>query len=331
MPDTFRAYVVEQVEGGQKGGFRDLTDADLPKEPVLIDVAYSSLNFKDGLAVTGAGKVIRKFPMVPGIDLAGTVLESTDAAFRPGDQVVTTCWGGMSESTWGGYTQRQRVNPAHMIHLPKGITPQQAMAIGTAGYTAMLSVLALEGAGMKPEQGEVLVTGAAGGVGSVSVAILSKLGYRVVAATGRPQTHEYLKSLGASAFIARADLDRIPKPLEKARWAGAVDSVGSKTLATVLAQLHEEAAVAACGLVGGTDLPATVHPIILRGVKLLGINALTVSNATRDKAWARLATDLDLKKLDAMTFVEPMSKLEELAAQILRGETLGRVVIDTKR
>jgi putative YhdH/YhfP family quinone oxidoreductase len=294
-------------------------------------VAYSSLNYKDGLAVTGKGKVIRKFPMVPGVDFAGTVIESADPAFRPGDAVVTTCWGGMSETAWGGYTGRQRVNPANMIHMPKVFTAQQAMAIGTAGYTAMLCILALEHEGLRPDKGEVLVTGAAGGVGSVSVALLAMLGYTVVASTGRTATHDYLKSLGAHRVIARADLDRVPKPLESARWAGAIDSVGSKTLATVLAQLHEEGAVAACGLAGGADLPTTVHPIILRGVKLLGINAITVSNVRRDEAWARLAKDLDRTKLDAMTVVEPLSRLEGLAEQILRGETRGRVVIDVKR
>jgi acrylyl-CoA reductase (NADPH) len=247
MPDSFRAYAVDQVDGKQKGGFRDLTNADLPNEPVLIDVAYSSLNYKDGLAVTGKGKVIRKFPMVPGIDLAGTVIESADPAFKPGNAVVTTCWGGTSEIIWGGYTGRQRIDPANMIRLPQAFTAQQAMAIGTAGYTAMLSVLALEHEGLRPDKGEVLVTGAAGGVGSVSIALLAMLGYKVVASTGRIETHDYLKSLGASRIIARADLDRVPKPLESERWAGAIDSVGSKTLATVLAQLHEEGAVAACG------------------------------------------------------------------------------------
>lgn len=324
---TFRAYVVDEVDGKYTGGFRDLTLADLPPEAVLVDVAYSTLNYKDGLAVTGKGKIARKFPMVCGIDLAGTVAESSDAAYKPGDKVLVNGWG-LSETFWGGYTPKQRVNPQFLVRVPAAFDFKQAMAIGTAGYTAMLCVLALEDAGVTPDKGDILVTGAVGGVGSVAVALLAKLGYRVVASTGRPKAADYLKLLGAADIIARADLDKPGRPLEKARWAGVVDSVGGKTLGMAIAQTHEEGAVAACGLAGGTDLPTTVMPFILRGVKLLGVNSVTCPNTRRVQAWDRLAKDLDIDKLTAMTTVEPLSKIEKLAEEILRGETRGRVVID---
>ncbi|MDX2223163.1 MAG: MDR family oxidoreductase [Rhodospirillaceae bacterium] len=327
---TFRAFVVDDKSGVYTPEFRDLTDADLPAEKVLVDVAYSTLNYKDGLAVTGKGKIARKFPMVCGIDLAGTVAASDDPAVKPGDKVVVNGWG-LSETFWGGYSARQRVKPEFITRLPPAFDFKQAMAIGTAGYTAMLCVLALEDAGVTPGAGDVLVTGAVGGVGSVAVALLAKLGYRVVASTGRPAAADYLKMLGAAEIVARADLDKPARPLEKARWAGVVDSVGGKTLGMAIAQTHEEGAVAACGLAGGTDLPTTVMPFILRGVKLLGVNSVTCPAARRDRAWARLATDLDKAKLDAMTTVDPLSKIKSLAEEILRGETRGRVVIDVRR
>ena len=330
MTDTFRAFVADEKDGKYTADFRDITVADLPAQGVLVDVAYSTVNYKDGLAVTGKGKIVRKYPLVCGIDLAGTVAESSDANFKAGDAVLVNGWG-LSESESGGYTQKQRVNPNFLTRIPTAFSAKQAMAIGTAGYTAMLSVIALEQAGIKPASGDILVTGAAGGVGSVAIAILAKLGYRVIASTGRPATHEYLKSLGAADFIARADLEKAGRPLEKARWAGAVDSVGSQTLATVLAQTKDEGAVAACGLAGGTDLPTSVMPFILRGVKLLGINSVTASAARREQAWARLATDLDIAKLDAMTTVEPLSKIKTLGEMILRGETRGRIVIDVNK
>ncbi|MBL8642432.1 MAG: oxidoreductase [Rhodospirillaceae bacterium] len=328
--NSFRAYVVDEVDGKYTGGFRTLTDADLPQESVLVDVAYSTLNYKDGLAVTGKGKIVRKFPMVCGIDLAGTVAESSDARYKAGDKVLVNGWG-LSETFWGGYTPRQRVNAGYLVRVPSAFDFKQAMAIGTAGYTAMLCVLALEDAGVTPGKGDVLVTGAVGGVGSVAVALLAKLGYRVVASTGRPKAADYLKQLGAADIIARADLDKPARALEKARWAGVVDSVGSKTLGMAIAQTHEEGAVAACGLAGGTDLPTTVMPFILRGVKLLGVNSVTCATARRVQAWDRLAKDLDFGKLDAMTTVEPLSKIEALGEQILRGETRGRVVIDVNK
>jgi putative YhdH/YhfP family quinone oxidoreductase len=327
---SFRAYVVDEVDGKYTGGFRDLQLSDLPNEKVLVDVAYSTLNYKDGLAVTGKGKIVRKFPMVCGIDLAGTVLESADPAYKPGDKVLVNGWG-LSEQFWGGYTTKQRVNPDFLVRVPAAFNLQQTMAIGTAGYTAMLCVLALEDAGVTPDKGDILVTGAVGGVGSVAVALLAKRGYRVVASTGRPKAAEYLKQLGAADIIARADLDKPARPLEKARWAGVVDSVGGKTLGMAIAQTHEEGAVAACGLAGGTDLPTTVMPFILRGVKLLGVNSVTCPNKIRVRAWERLATDLDIEKLNSMTTVEPLSKIEALGEQILKGETRGRIVIDVNK
>ena len=330
MSKTFRAYVVDQADGKYTGGFRDLTDKDLPSYPVLVDVEYSTLNYKDGLAVTGKGKVARKFPMVCGIDLAGTVAESKDAKFKPGARVLVNGWG-LSETEWGGYSARQRIKAEHLTRIPDAFTTQQAMAIGTAGFTAMLSVIALEEGGVKTDRGDIVVTGAAGGVGSVAVVLLAKRGYRVVASTGRAETYDYLKSLGAAECIARTELNRDCKPLESIRWAGAVDSVGGKTLATVIAQTRDEGAVAACGLAGGVDLPTTLMPFILRAVKLLGVNSVFVGRARRDATWARLATDLDPAKLEAMTSVEPLSEVETLAQKILRGETRGRVVIDVNR
>ncbi len=327
MTDTFNAYMVNEVDGQYTGSLSKLRRGDLPHEKVLIDVSYSSLNYKDGLAVTGKGRIVRKFPMVCGIDLAGSVAESSDSRFKKGDKVVAL-GGGLSETNWGGYSQKMRVNPDVLIKVPPPFTEKQIMAIGTAGYTAMLCVMALEHEGLVPGQGEVLVTGAAGGVGSIAVAILGKLGYRVVASTGRAETAGYLKSLGAGEIMARSELDKPAKPLDKARWAGAVDSVGGRTLATVLAQTRDDGAVAACGLAGGSDLPTTVMPFILRGVKLLGINYFAAPRARREAAWERLATDLDRAKLDAMTAVEPLSQIQALAEKILRGRVQGRVVID---
>ncbi len=327
MADTFKAFVVDQVDGKYTGGFRDLTVADLPPEKVLVDVAYSSLNYKDGLAVTGKGRIVSKFPMVCGIDLAGTVAESDDPRFKKGDKVVAL-GAGQSETIWGGYSQRMRVKPEILTKIPAPYTPELAMAIGTAGYTAMIAVMGLEHEGITPDKGEIVVTGAAGGVGSVSVALLAKLGYTVVASTGRADTHDYLRKLGAAAFIDRSELDRAAKPLEKARWAGAVDSVGSRTLATILAQTQQEGAVAACGLAGGADLPVTVMPFILRAVKLIGINYLPVSEAKKNEAWARLARDLEPAKLASMTKTAPLSQIQDLAETILKGATRGRTIID---
>ncbi|GAC1595068.1 MAG: MDR family oxidoreductase [Acidimicrobiales bacterium] len=325
---TFPAIVVPEAG---PGGLAQLSESDLPEGDVTVAVSYSSLNYKDGLAVTGKGKVIRNFPMVCGIDLAGSVESSSAPGWAPGDEVVVTGWG-LSELHPGGYTQRQRVRSEWLTPLPQGLTPLQSMAIGTAGLTAMLCVLALEDAGLTPGgDREVLVTGAGGGVGSVAVAILATLGYRVAASTGRPEIHDYLLSLGASTVVERAELSSSGRPLAAERWLGAVDTVGSQTLATVLSQTAYGGAVAACGLAGGPDLPTTVLPFILRNVSLIGVDSVMCPSPRRAVAWERLATDLPVGLLDAMTTVEPMSRLPELAEQILAGSIRGRVVIDTAR
>ena len=317
---------------GAPAQFQELTDEDLPEGDVVVDVAYSSLNYKDGLAVTGKGKIARSFPMVCGIDLAGTVASSTSPLWAPGDEVVLTGWG-LSESHPGGYTTRQRVRGEWLVHRPEGLSLAQTMAVGTAGLTAMLCVLALEGAGVEPgPDADVVVTGAAGGVGSVAVAILARLGYPVTASSGRATQHEFLRSLGASAIIDRAELATpATRPLSKERWAGAVDTVGSTTLANVISQVRYRGAVAACGLAGGNDLPTTVLPFILRGVRLLGVDSVRSPTPERTEAWRRLGHDLPTDLLDALTTVAPLSEVPDLAEQILAGEIRGRVVVDTTR
>lgn len=328
MSDTFTALMIEDVDGKPRAGFRDITRKDLPDHDVLVEVAYSSLNYKDGLAVSGKGRIARRLPMVAGIDIAGTVVESRSPAWKPGDRVVANGWG-MSETEWGGYTRFQRLKPEWLIRLPAAFSMEQAMAIGTAGYTAALCVNALEDWGaIRPGKGEVLVTGAAGGVGSTAVSLLSSKGYVVVASTGRADTHDYLRSLGASAFVDRAELAGEVKPLQKERWSGAVDSVGSTTLANVLAQTVYGGAVAACGLAGGHDLPATVMPHILRSVALIGVDSVMAPPAKREKAWRTLAEHLDRDKLAAMTETHGMAELPELAGRILAGSVRGRIVIE---
>ena len=329
MTDTFNAMVIDDVDGAPKAGFREIGLADLPDHDVLVEIAYSTVNYKDGLAISGKGRIARRLPMVAGIDLAGTIVESRSGEWKPGDQVIVNGWG-LSETEWGAYSRYQRVKPEWLIRQPEGLSQQQAMAIGTAGYTAALCVAALENYGaIKPGEGEVLVTGAAGGVGSVAISLLSTKGYTVTAATGRPETHDYLASLGASGFVSRAELAEKGKPLQKERWSGAVDSVGSTTLANVLAQTAYGGGVAACGLAGGADLPATVMPHILRGVALLGVDSVMAPRAKREAAWTMLNDHLDRGHLDTLTMaVEPMSKLPELAAAIMAGEIRGRVVID---
>ncbi|MST33018.1 acryloyl-CoA reductase [Acidimicrobiaceae bacterium USS-CC1] len=308
----------------------ELDDEDLPDGDVTVDVAYSSLNYKDGLAVTGRGRIVRRPPLVCGIDLAGTVAESASPDWSPGDEVVVTGWG-LSETHPGGYTERQRLRSAWLVARPPGLTLAQTMAVGTAGLTAMLCVLALEDAGLSAGDGEVVVTGAGGGVGSVAVALLAHLGHRVVAATGRPALHEYLRGLGAADFVTREELARAAeRPLESARWAGAIDTVGSTTLASVLRQAAYGAPVAACGLAGGDDLPITVLPFILRGVRLLGVDSVQCPTPRREQAWARLAADLDPDLLDRMTTVEPLTAVPRLAEDILAGRTQGRVVVDVR-
>ena len=324
-----RSFPAIVASGSGPATLQQLTDADLPEGDVTVAVTHSSLNYKDGLAVTGRGKIARSFPMVCGIDLAGTVEASDSPRYRVGDEVVVTGWG-LSETHPGGFTRRQRVRAEWLIARPASLSLQQTMAVGTAGLTAMLCVLALEHNGLDPAtEGEVLVTGAGGGVGSVAVALLSGLGYRVAASTGRPEVHDYLRSLGAGSVVDRQELATAGRPLDKERWAAAVDTVGSQTLATVLAQTRYRGSVAACGLAGGNDLPTTVLPFILRNVSLLGIDSVSCPTALREQAWARLGRDLPLPVLDAITTVEPLGRVPQLAEEILEGRTRGRVVIDT--
>jgi len=299
----------------------------LPPGEILIRVQYSSLNYKDGLAVTCRPGVIRKFPMVPGIDLAGVVEESTSPDWKAGDAVIVT-GGGLSETVWGGYAELARTDSNIVVGLPEGITLRQSMAIGTAGFTAMQCVMALERHGVKPASGDIVVTGAAGGVGSIAVAILAKLGYRVIASTGRAELGDYLRSLGAAETIDRGVLSAPSKrPLDSERWAGAVDTVGGETLAGVIRRLKGNGSVAACGLAGGATLSTTVFPFILRGVNLLGINSVLVTPEERRKVWKRLSRDLPLPLLDQMTAEEPLDRIIELGEQILAGGIRGRTVI----
>lgn len=328
MTDSFKAFVIEDADGKPKGGFRQLALADLPDNDVLVEVAYSTVNYKDGLAVSGKGRIARKLPMVAGIDLAGTVVESRSPDWKPGDRVVANGWG-MSETVWGGYSRFQRLKPEWLIRLPDEFSLEEAMGIGTAGYTAALCVEALERWGaIQPGGKEVLVTGAAGGVGSVAVALLAKRGYPVVAATGRPETHDYLRNLGATGFVERAALLEQGPPLQKERWAGGVDSVGGRTLVNLLAQTVWGGAVAACGLAGSADLPGTVLPHILRSVALIGVDSVMAPRDRRETAWARLARDLDREALKTMYEVQPFDALPDLAGRILAGQIRGRVVID---
>ena len=300
---------------------------DLMEGDVTVAVSHSTVNYKDGLAITGRSPVVRKFPMIPGIDLAGTVEASSHAKFKPGDKVLLNGFG-LSETHYGGYSEVARVKGDWLVPLPKAFSAADAMAIGTAGYTAMLCVLALEDAGVTPVKGSVVVTGAAGGVGSVAVAILAKLGFHVVASTGRPEEEAYLKALGARDIIPRGELGGDPRPLAKERWAGAVDSVGSKTLANVIASLQYGGAVAACGLAQGLDLPTSVAPFILRGISLLGIESVYMPMARRLQAWERLAGDLDVKKLASMTRTIKLADVRGAAADILAGKVRGRLIVE---
>lgn len=322
---TFRAVAASEPGPAT---LRDVDESYLGDGDVTVAVAYSSLNYKDGLAVTGKGKIMRSHPMIAGADLAGVVEESDSADWSIGDEVIVTGWG-LSETTSGGYTQRQRVKAEWLTRKPDGFSLQQTMAVGTAGLTAMLCVQALERAGVAPGDGDIVVTGAGGGVGSVAVAVLSRLGYEVTASTGREETHDHLRALGASSIIDRSELSTAGRPFDKERWAGGIDTVGSQTLATVLAQARYGAAIAACGLAGGNDLPTTVLPFILRGVSLLGVDSVYAPTDARDAAWARLVADLPTDVLDSLTTVRPMSDVPALAEQILAGQTQGRVVIDT--
>jgi acrylyl-CoA reductase (NADPH) len=327
---TFKALLATNENGKFAAAIQQIPLGVLPPGEVLVRVVYSSLNYKDGLAVTGKPGVIRTFPMVPGVDFAGVVEESTSANFNPGDEVVVTgC--GTSEVFWGGYAELARLDQDFIVPIPKGMTMQQAMGIGTAGFTAMQSVMELERHGLKPGGREVVVTGAAGGVGSVAIAILAQLGYKVVASSGRAEQHDYLRSLGASSIIDRSVLSTpSKKPLEAERWAAAIDSVGGDTLAGLLRTMALGGTVAACGLAGGPMVSTSVFPFILRGVNLLGIDSSRVPNAKRREIWGRIMRDLPMDHLDALIQVEPLSKIFELGEQILAGKIRGRTVIDIK-
>jgi acrylyl-CoA reductase (NADPH) len=330
MSDTFRALVLTEEDGRTIPSVRELTDADLPEGDVLLAVEYSSLNYKDGLAITGRGKIVRQWPLVPGIDLAGEVLASDHADYRNGDKVVLTGWS-VGEKYWGGYSQRQRVRGDWLVHLPDTLTTRDAMAIGTAGFTAMLCVMTLEEAGVTPERGPVIVTGASGGVGSIAVALLAGLGYEVAAVSGKADAADYLRALGAREIVPREAMSEAARPLEKQRWAGAVDTVGSTLLARVLAETHYGGCVAACGLAGGADLPTTVMPFILRNVSLRGVDSVMCPIQRREQAWQRLATDLPRAMLDDISQVATLDELPQLAEQITEGRVRGRIIVDPNR
>lgn len=327
MTETFRAIRVSKADSGQTTEIVDLTPADLMDGDVTVAVDYSTVNYKDGLALTGAAPIIRKWPLIPGIDFAGKVESSTHAGFKAGDRVVLNGYG-VGEGHHGGYAQKARVKGDWLVKLPDSISTSHAMAIGTAGYTAMLSVLGLEQGGVTPDKGDVLVTGAAGGVGSVAIALLAKLGYRVIASTGRAAEADYLKGLGAADIIERKELSEPGRPLGKERWAGVIDVAGSHTLVNAIAGTRYGGTVTACGLAQGMDLPASVAPFILRGITLAGIDSVMAPMDKRVTAWARLAKDLDLAKLDAMTSRVTLKDVPALGPDILAGKVRGRVVVD---
>lgn len=321
-----KAILIDKDEAGYRAELTQVDESQLPEGDVTVQVAYSTLNFKDSLAITGKSPVVRSFPMVPGIDIAGTVTESNHADFKAGDKVVLNGFG-VGEVHWGGLAETARLKGDWLVPLPEAFSEKQAMAIGTAGYTAMLCVLALEKNGVTPDQGEILVTGAAGGVGSVAIALLAKLGYTVVASSGRPDEADYLKGLGASEVIDRAELSEKGRPLGKERWAGVVDAVGSHTLANACATTKYGGTVAACGLAQGFDLPATVMPFILRGVTLAGIDSVYRPKADRIEAWQRLAQDLDISKIEAIMTEIEMEEAIEVASKQMAGLVRGRYVV----
>ena len=329
MANDFTALVLDADDKDLSVEIKTLSDSDLPDGDVTVAVEYSTVNYKDGLIVDGnKGRLVRSFPHVPGIDFSGTIEHSDSPDYKPGDKVVLTGWR-VGENHWGGLAQRARVQAGWLVPLPDGITTLQAMAVGTAGFTAMLCVDALEQSGLGPDNGDVVVTGAGGGVGSAATAILAARGYTVVASTGRRELDSYLTDLGAAEIIDRDELATAePRPLEKERWAGCVDSVAGTTLATVLAQMKYGSAIAACGLAGGNDLKTTILPFILRGVTLLGIDSVMQPAENRQRIWQRIVDDLPLGKLDAMTTVRPLADVPQLASEILKGQVRGRTVID---
>ncbi len=326
---TFEALLVSKTESGPRAAWVQLNETDLMDGDVTVRVSHTTINYKDGLAVTGKVPVIRRFPMIPGIDFAGEVTASTHAGFKPGDKVLLNGWG-VGETHYGGYAGYARVTGDWLLPIPDSFTAADTMALGTAGYTAMLCVMALEAQHVTPDRGPVLVTGAAGGVGSVAIAVLSQLGYTVAATTGRAETADYLTGLGAKDILPRAEFTAPARPLAQERWAGAIDVVGSHTLANVLSQTMYGGAVAACGLAGGMDLPTSVAPFILRGVTLAGVDSVMAPIARRREAWNRLARDLDMAKLRAMTQTHPLREVEELAPQILDGKVRGRIVLSVE-
>lgn len=330
MSDTFKALVLTEQGNRTISSIQQLSDSDLPEGDTLLAIKYSSLNYKDGLAITGKGKIVRQWPLVPGIDLVGTVLESAAIEFPPGTEVILTGWG-VGEKYWGGYSQRQRVRSEWLVPLPEGMSALDAMAIGTAGFTAMLCVMTLEEAGITPDKGSVIVTGASGGVGSIAVALLAKLGYTVAAVSGKADAEPFLRDLGASEILSRAAMSEPARPLEKQRWAGAVDTVGSVMLARVIAETHYNGCVAACGLAGGADLPTTVMPFILRNVSLRGVDSVSCPVERRKLAWQRLVDDLPAKALGEIGQIAALEDLPELAEQITNGKIRGRVIIDPNR
>ena len=326
----FQAVLIERDDRPYRATLVSLDPERLPAGDVTVRVDYSTLNYKDALAITGLAPVVRQFPMVPGVDFAGTVEQSANSAYRVGDRVLLNGWG-VGEHHWGGLAQLARVKGEWLIPLPEAFSERQSMAIGTAGYTAMLCVMALERHGLAPDSGEILVTGAAGGVGSVAVAVLAKLGFRVVAVTGRPAEAEFLKRLGAVEILDRAQFSSAGKPLAKERWAGAIDVVGSHTLANVCASMRYRGVVAACGLAGGLDFPATVAPFILRGVTLAGVDSVMCPRSDRLEAWYRLTQDLDVDKLEFLTEEIGLSQVIDHATALLEGRVRGRMVVDTSR
>lgn len=331
MKETFRALLAQEHEGKVRAVLQDLRPADLPDHGLLVEISHSTLNYKDALAVSGKGRICRSLPMVCGIDLAGKVLESRSSRFHPGDAIIVNGFG-LSERHWGGYSEYQRVDPDWAIRLPDAFNAEQAMGIGTAGYTAMLCVDALQRHGLKQEEGPILVTGASGGVGSVAVMLLAKLGYDVTASTGRATANaEFLTRLGARTVVDREEFARQSKPLESERWAGAVDCVGGEVLATALAQTRYGGIVAACGLAGSANLHTTVMPFILRGVTLAGIDSVMAPLAARERAWQRLAELVDLALLETIYSVAPLTDVPRLAEGLLAGQVRGRIVVDVRR
>jgi acrylyl-CoA reductase (NADPH) len=326
--ETFNALVLEEEAGKVTPSLQKLSADALPEGEVTVDIAYSDLNYKDGMVINGIGRMVRKYPHVPGIDFSGTVAESKAPEYKPGDRVILTGWL-VGEHHWGGYAQKARVKADWLVPLPEGLDLKRAMALGTAGFTAMLAVMAIEKHGAAPDQGEVLVTGASGGLGSVAVAVLSRLGYRVAAVTGREESHAYLKELGAATIVDRSELSEPPRrPLEKPRWRAAIDTVGGATLSTILHSLSHRGSVAACGLVGGVELTCSVLPFLLRGVNLLGIDSGFSPLDERREAWGRLTREMPIELLDGMTHMATLGELPDLSKRILKGEIRGRTVID---